>query len=96
MVAIAVSYVLRLTRILYKTLNHSFCRIPCLPIFVMASLAFALLGLPTLVAAAKPHVLFILADDYGWGNMGVHRRDAGSSPEEIQEKRKFTRQISMP
>ena len=65
--------------------HNSFCRIPCLP-FVMASLAFALLGLPTLVAAAKPHVLFILADDYGWGNMGVHRRDAGSSPEEIQGK----------
>ena len=52
----------------------------------MASLAFALLGLPTFVAAAKPHVLFILADDYGWGNLGVHRRDAGSSPEEIQGK----------
>mmetsp|Transcript_32284 Transcript_32284/g.89174 ORF Transcript_32284/g.89174 Transcript_32284/m.89174 type:complete len:715 (+) Transcript_32284:50-2194(+) len=24
----------------------------------------------------RPHILFILADDYGWGNFGVHRRGA--------------------
>mmetsp|Transcript_15023 Transcript_15023/g.33125 ORF Transcript_15023/g.33125 Transcript_15023/m.33125 type:complete len:658 (+) Transcript_15023:78-2051(+) len=50
----------------------------------MASFAFALMTLGFPAVAEKPHVLFILADDYGWGNMGVHRRDAGSSPEEIQ------------
>ena len=65
---------------------HYFCILLSHPLPLMASLAFALLGLPTFVAAAKPHVLFILADDYGWGNLGVHRRDAGSSPEEIQGK----------
>lgn len=50
----------------------------------LAALTFVALGFPAL--AAKPHVLFILADDYGWGNMGVHRRDGGSSPEEMQGK----------
>lgn len=52
----------------------------------MASFAFALMTLGFPAVAEKPHVLFILADDYGWGNMGVHRRDAGSSAEEIQGK----------
>jgi len=42
--------------------------------------------LASLAAHAKPHVLFILADDYGWANMGVHRRNGGSSPEEQQGK----------
>ncbi|CAJ1332272.1 unnamed protein product [Effrenium voratum] len=36
-----------------------------------------------LALGTKPHVLFILADDYGWGNMGVHRRNP-TSPEEEQ------------
>ena len=52
----------------------------------MAFLTLPLLALAPLVAQAKPHVLFILADDYGWGNMGVHRRGAGSTPEEKQGK----------
>merc|ERR1712227_719868 len=30
----------------------------------------------------KPHVVMILADDYGWGNIGVHRR--GWSPDQQQ------------
>jgi len=27
----------------------------------------------------RPHMVFVLADDYGWANFGVHRRDAESS-----------------
>ena len=27
----------------------------------------------SLVAAPKPHILAIIADDYGWGNVGYHR-----------------------
>mmetsp|Transcript_5926 Transcript_5926/g.10729 ORF Transcript_5926/g.10729 Transcript_5926/m.10729 type:complete len:699 (-) Transcript_5926:220-2316(-) len=34
---------------------------------------------------AKPHVVFILADDYGWANMGVHREHP-RSPAEAQGK----------
>ena len=47
-----------------------------------------LLALSTLYLAVgmKPHVFFIVADDYGWGNLGVHRRDAGNSLEELQGK----------
>eukprot|EP00439_Symbiodinium_sp_Y106_P081783 s24_g20.t3 len=52
----------------------------------MAFFVLPLLAVVPLVAQAKPHVLFILADDYGWGNMGVHRRDAASTPEEQQGK----------
>ena len=25
-------------------------------------------------SAPRPHVVFILADDYGWANMGKHRK----------------------
>lgn len=35
-------------------------------------------------AEKKPHVLFILADDYGWANMGVHRRGVPQSAAEKQ------------
>ncbi|CAK9065036.1 Arylsulfatase B (ASB) (N-acetylgalactosamine-4-sulfatase) (G4S) [Durusdinium trenchii] len=61
----------------------------------MALLAFATFALVPLGVAAKaekPHVLFILADDYGWGNLGVHRREGvaavsgRASPEELQGK----------
>ena len=34
----------------------------------------------------QPHVLFIVADDHGWGDLGVHRRDVGDSLEELQGK----------
>lgn len=34
----------------------------------------------------KPHVLFFLADDYGWANLGYHRRDADMSASEEQGK----------
>eukprot|EP00929_Paragymnodinium_shiwhaense_P063096 TRINITY_DN31542_c0_g1_i1.p1 TRINITY_DN31542_c0_g1~~TRINITY_DN31542_c0_g1_i1.p1 ORF type:complete len:692 (-),score=111.43 TRINITY_DN31542_c0_g1_i1:217-2238(-) len=32
----------------------------------------------------KPHVLFILADDYGWANLGYHRRGNATSEAERQ------------
>ena len=49
-------------------------------------LAFSTLCLAAGIQPRKPHVLFIVADDYGWGNLGVHRRDAGDSLEELQGK----------
>eukprot|EP00439_Symbiodinium_sp_Y106_P025968 s1889_g3.t1 len=49
-------------------------------------LAFSTLCLAAGIQPRKPHVLFIVADDYGWANLGVHRRDAGDSPEELQGK----------
>eukprot|EP00439_Symbiodinium_sp_Y106_P028487 s185_g3.t1 len=58
-------------------------------LYSMAFFVLPLLAAAPLLAQAsqaKPHVLFILADDYGWGNMGVHRRDAASTPEEQQGK----------
>ncbi|CAE7034873.1 Arsb [Symbiodinium natans] len=39
-----------------------------------------------LAAGKKPHIVFFLADDFGWGNLGYHRRDTGDSPEELQGK----------
>lgn len=30
-------------------------------------------------APGKPHILLVLADDYGWGGLGVHRRGEGSA-----------------
>jgi len=34
-----------------------------------------------LAAAAKPHIVLVLADDYGWGNLGLHRREDGAAHE---------------
>ncbi|CAE7809067.1 ARSB [Symbiodinium necroappetens] len=47
-----------------------------------------LLALSSLCLAAgkPPHVLLIVADDYGWGNLGVHRQNAGDSLGELQGK----------
>lgn len=49
----------------------------------VATAALAVLAAAVTAAAAapapKPHVLLILADDYGWANFGVHRRDAATS-----------------
>ena len=44
----------------------------------MWRLLVCLLGL----VGAKPHVLFILADDMGWANIGFHRQDASTADEE--------------
>ena len=47
-----------------------------------------LLALSSLCLASgkPPHVLLIVADDYGWGNLGVHRQNAGDSLGELQGK----------
>mmetsp|Transcript_3546 Transcript_3546/g.6861 ORF Transcript_3546/g.6861 Transcript_3546/m.6861 type:complete len:664 (-) Transcript_3546:109-2100(-) len=37
-------------------------------------------------AAPKPHVVFLLADDFGWGNLGIHRRSNGSELEDLSMK----------
>merc|ERR1719291_1550309 len=37
-------------------------------------------------AGKKPHIVFFLADDYGWANFGAHRQSLGQSPEEMQGK----------
>jgi len=50
------------------------------PVLFAASAVAALAG-----AAKKPHVLLILADDYGWANFGAHRKDAGASKQAIGE-----------
>jgi len=34
----------------------------------------------------KPHVLFILADDYGWANFGIHRQGDPLTPDDRQAK----------
>mmetsp|Transcript_61810 Transcript_61810/g.171314 ORF Transcript_61810/g.171314 Transcript_61810/m.171314 type:complete len:688 (-) Transcript_61810:103-2166(-) len=37
-------------------------------------------------AAKKPHIVLVLADDYGWANVGFHRRGPAGTPEEKQAK----------
>lgn len=41
------------------------------------SLVFALLlaSLPAFVATGKPHIVFILADDFGWHDVGYHQSE---------------------
>ena len=43
----------------------------------MWRLLVCLLGL----VGAKPHVLFLLADDMGWANIGFHRLEASTLEE---------------
>jgi len=43
-------------------------RCPALAVPLSAALAVA----TSAAAAPRPHVLFLLADDYGWANWGVH------------------------
>ena len=39
--------------------------------------AFLLLSLANSISAAdKPHILFLLVDDWGWANVGYHREVA--------------------
>ncbi len=42
------------------------------PPFLKMKLFFALY-LGVVAAAAKPHIVFMLVDDWGWGNVGWHR-----------------------
>lgn len=37
---------------------------------------------------SKPHVVFFLADDYGWANFGAHLRDLDGSDPDVQQLRK--------
>lgn len=50
--------------------------------FLLLSLAFKS-GLAA--RSSKPHVVFVLADDFGWGNLGLHRR-SGQSADEKQAR----------
>lgn len=44
----------------------------------------ALVWLPYLVhATSKPHVVLLLADDFGWGNLGIHRRSHKNKLEDL-------------
>lgn len=47
------------------------------------------LGVLQLVASTaqdeRPHIVFFLADDYGWANLGVHRNDTGDSAQGLAE-----------
>lgn len=43
----------------------------------MWKLLVSLLG----VVGAKPHILFLLADDLGWANIGFHRQEAATADE---------------
>jgi arylsulfatase I/J len=49
----------------------------------------ALAAFATLTAQAdakKPHIVLLLADDYGWANFGVHRDDLPSSDPKMAEQ----------
>ena len=57
---------------------------------VQRGVAAAALTLLTLLASRvacekKPHIVFILADDFGWGNLGVHATASASSPPSEQQ-----------
>ena len=45
-----------------------------------------LLPLPLLIAGAppSPHIVFLLADDLGWANVGPHRAVLAASPAEVR------------
>ena len=40
---------------------------------------FFSVGLSDGIASRRPHILMLLADDYGWANLGVHRTDDGTT-----------------
>jgi arylsulfatase I/J len=48
------------------------------------------LARPTVTAAAPPNVLMILADDYGWADIGYHVNSAGYPSTAAQKKEATT------
>lgn len=38
-------------------------------------IAVLLVSIPVVLAARQPHVVFILADDFGWYDVGYHRSE---------------------
>jgi hypothetical protein len=51
------------------------------------ALVLSLCSLPSLVAAlaaGKPHVFFLLVDDYGWAGAGWHNKVLSSGQREVQ------------
>jgi arylsulfatase A-like enzyme len=49
--------------------------------FVSAASLAAVSAAPEAAKAPKPHVLFLLADDLGWANIGFHRTTAKTEDE---------------
>ena len=42
---------------------------------VLQALALAAPAAQAAAAAPKPHLIYLLADDYGWANVGFHAAD---------------------
>ncbi|KAK3250666.1 hypothetical protein CYMTET_39964 [Cymbomonas tetramitiformis] len=42
------------------------------------------------VSSRKPHILLILADDFGWGNLGAHRKDTDTEAARQAQKEAYT------
>lgn len=49
--------------------------------FVVSAASLATAHAAPAAKASKPHVLFLLADDLGWANIGFHRTDAKTEDE---------------
>jgi len=65
----------------------AFCQVSIVHL-LFTCLASHLLGFAAVVQGHPPHILFILADDFGWGNFGPHRHGDCQGNEACEQAQK--------